>query len=178
MDEEETDQDNFDRLGDKAGDWAEKQAGKLADHPVRTGIRWGIVAIAVVVVIAVVGGIIGLVGNWGSEAKHVVGPANVTNQYKVIIDDWQSLMTAADNACGAQNTTPASGDPTLVENPAFAYAATYRKIRTDYNLHFHDVFEGGLVGPRGYPKTVPDLAGTHGTGDWCQVSSQLAALHN
>lgn len=170
-----TDSDGFEKLGNKTSDWANNKAGKIADHPK----RFLFLFIVVLIVIAIGGTILSLAKPWANEAKHVVSPENVTTQYNVLISDWQGLVTTADNACNAQSATTDSNSPTLVENPAFAYRATFFKIRSDYNTHFHDIFEGGLVGPRGYPHTVPDFPETHqAKGDWCNVSSELTAIHN
>ena len=169
--------DGFDRLSDQLDRAAEKAAGQLADHPKRTALKWFLWTVAVVAVLGLIGGITNFVGLWGNEAKRVVSPANVTEQYNAVITDWQSLMTSADNACSAQTTAKSNVDPTMVEDPALAYKATYRRIVVDYNSRMTNIFQAAKVGPAGYPRTIPAFAETTSPkGDWCVVSAKLSAL--
>lgn len=95
--------------------------------------------------------------DWFSTGKDIVSPDNVTNQYRGIIGNYEGLEAAAANACAAKNNKSEEADPTLVEDPSFAYAANYRKIAIEYNRRWANVFEAKVVGPQGYPKKAPTL---------------------
>lgn len=169
--------DGFDRLDEQLDRAAERRAGELADHPKRTVLKWAVWVVIVFVVLAIIGGITNYVGLWGNEAKRIVSPTNVTAQYDAVITDWQSLIVSADNVCTAQTAAKADGDPTLVEDPAQAYEATYRRIVVDYNSRMTNIFEAEKVGPPGYPRTIPAFTETtNPKGNWCVVSTKLSAL--
>ena len=169
--------DGFERLNAVATDAAERAAGRLADNPKRTALRWFAGFLVAVVVLSIIGWFTNFVGLWGSEAATVVSPANVTQQYAAVITDWQSLMTSADNACSAQTAAKSDGDPTMVEDPALAYKAVYRRIVVDYNSRMTNIFQAAKVGPAGYPRTIPAFVETTDPkGDWCVVSAKLSAL--
>lgn len=126
-------------------------------HPVRFAFKalaWLALFVAVIVI---VGGVIGLALGWFNAGKDVVGPANVKAQYRAVIEDWQGMEAAAANACEAAKQARESGDPTLVENPALAYDAQYRRIVVDYNRRWANIFEAKAVGPNGYPSVAPTL---------------------
>jgi hypothetical protein len=136
---------------------------------------------AVIVVLFIVNAIGGFV-NFGAEAVHetqrVLSVKNIREQRTAIIEDWQQLLVATGNACEAVNAKPDENAPTLVENPAMAYAATARRARTDYNRRQHNLFEAEKVGPPGYPRTVPDdelMDGPHPA--WCAISEKLHETH-
>jgi hypothetical protein len=140
-------------------DRAEREADRFGDRPVRTGIRWGLGVIAVVVVLAVVIGVIGWIGNWFNTAAEVAGPENVKAQYHAVIEDWNAMEAAAENACGAENSKGSRQSPTLLEDPALAYKAKYRQIVVDYNRRQANIFEAKVVGPsfNEYPQRAPTL---------------------
>lgn len=131
------------------------RADRFEERPVRTGFRWGVITAAIVALIIFVGGVGKFVFGWGSAAVNVVSPANVTAQYQAIIEGYESLEAAAANACDAERSGQASS--TLIEDPAFAYAAQYRKIAVSYNRRQANIFEARKVGPKGYPKKAPTL---------------------
>ncbi|MCL2089872.1 MAG: hypothetical protein FWH11_01380 [Micrococcales bacterium] len=126
-------------------------------------LKWGTAGLALVVAL-------GFALGWFGRMVDVVAPDNVTEQHRAIIQDWQTMTTAAANACQAQTagTNPAS--PTLVEDPAMAYAATFRSIAADYNRRQANVFEARVAGPAGYPDSV---AVPSGDVDWCAVVVSL-----
>lgn len=128
--------------------------------------------VGIIVALGIVFSLIGWLGGWFSEGQRVTGPANVSAQYGAVIDDWQSLITEAQNACDVTVKTN-SDSPTFVEDPALAYKAQFRNTRTDYNRRMQNIFEAKLVGPRGYPRTVPVLPT-----DWCRASQVLQSLHS
>ena len=166
--------DGYSRLEDRVDAWGDRAAGNLADHPKRTVLKYLGITVALLLALSIIGGILNFVGVWGNEAKKVVSPANVTAQFDAVITDWQDLQAAADNACGAVTAAKQSGDPTFVEDPAAAYAATYRRIVVDYNQRQQNIFKANKVGPPGYPKVVPPVGAKP---DWCSVSQSLAEIH-
>jgi hypothetical protein len=124
----------------------------------------------------VVVSLLGLVLGWFKAGTDIVGPGNVKEQYQVIIDDWNALYVAAENACTVGAPEKEQGDPVFVEDPAMAYAATYRRIAAQYNSHMQDIFRAKLVAPEGYPDKI-DIAETRGVNpDWCLVSQRLDEL--
>lgn len=135
------------------------------------GILGTIIGIGIIV------SLIGWSAGWWNKAAEVAGPANVSDQYHRVITDWESLYTAAGNACYAQNDdSDDTGAPTLVESPVLAYAATYAKIRTDYNSRMNNIFEAGAVAPIGYPREIDQSIGANPSDDWCQVQEKLDKL--
>lgn len=164
----------YNRLEEKMDQWGDRTAGNLADHPKRTLAKWGMVFFTVVIVLGIIGSIFGYVHSWGNEAARVVSPVNVTEQFDAVITDWQDMQAAADNACNAQTAAKRTSDPVMVEDPALAYAATYRRIAVDYNARQQNIFKAGKVGPPGYPKTAPVVPAQ---GDWCGVSDNLRTIH-
>lgn len=110
------------------------------------------------------------------KGAEVISADNLEEQHDRVIRDWRGLTVAADNACAAQGEQDRDEDsPVLIEGPALAYAATYRKIWAEYNARTENIFEAGFVGPIGYPKNVPNYA-TGPNPDFCEVSAQLATL--
>lgn len=167
--------DGFDRLADRTESYLDRKAGQLADHPWLTAIKW----LLIVLVLALVFSGIGWLSGWFGEAKQVTGPANVSTQYAGVIQDWQDMISATQNACSAQQAAKSDSDPTLVEDPSVAYAATYRRIRSDFNRRQQNIFEAEKVGPRGYPRVVEPFAQeSENPPDWCGVTRQLEKLHN
>jgi hypothetical protein len=145
-------------------DRTERVYASFSDHPVRTGVKWYFIALGIVISLAIVGGIVSYVGSWGSESKRVASPENVREQNTQIIEDYESLKAAASNACGVSTGAKSSDDPTLVENPALAYEATYRRIEVDYNRRMANLYEAQAVRKlplpsnlRSYPEVAPTL---------------------
>lgn len=176
-----TNQDGFSRLDDMLSSRGERMAGQLAERPRRTVLKWFLWILGVVIVLSIIGGVISWAGDWGREAKRVTGPANVSNQYAQVIQDWQSMITSAQNACTAVQSASANpGNPVFVEDPTTAYAATYRNARTDFNRRQQNIFEAKAVGPRGYPRTVDIFPEErkHPIGEgWCTIADNLEAIH-
>jgi hypothetical protein len=157
--------------------WDER-ATRFEKRPIHTGVIWWLWGLLLISVAAVIITVVGFAGNWGQKAVSVVSPENVEKQYSVVIKKWESLTTAADNACMAgAGVDGGPNAPVFVESPAVAYAGVYRNIRTAYNSAQANVFEAGLVGPSGYPKSIPNFPeATGATPDFCSISTQLAAL--
>jgi hypothetical protein len=133
--------------------------------------------VGVAVVVGVTLTVVGFAGGWGSKAVAIVSPANVEKQYSVVIESWNALSKAADNACMAQGATSTENSPTMVESPTLAYASTYRNIQARYNSATANVFKAGLVGPAGYPDNVPTFPELTGPNpDFCAVSVKLMDL--
>lgn len=129
--------------------------------------RWGRIALTSVgalIVLAVVLTFVGLVGGWFSGTAETVSFDHSKEQTTVVLDDWESLKTAAQNACDAKSSAHQSTDPVLTEDPALAYKATYRRIAVDYNRRMGNFFEAhntrGLPIPGGIshlPQQAPSL---------------------
>lgn len=116
-------------------------------------------------------------GGYVDKAKQVGGADNMEDQYKRVMTDFNALQTSADNACAAQaEAKKDDSDPTLVESPALAYAATYRKIWVDYNTRMNNIFEAQAVGPVGYPRHIPDYTGGSNRADFCVIGDKLVQL--
>lgn len=154
----------FDRLGQRGGDYADRQAGNLADNPRRTLIRWGLALLALVAVLWVGGCALGFIGDWGNEAKRTVGVKNSREQTTAVLDDWTSMEAAAGNACQAASSKGSTNDPLIIEKPEFAYAAKYRDIKRDYDRRMGNFFEARNVrnvpipgALHGYPQRAPSL---------------------
>lgn len=156
--------------------WDERY-DRFEKRPVRTGVRWALILLGLLLVTGIVVTIVGFANNWGQKAVKVVSPANVEKQYGVIIDNWEALTASADNACLAQSGETSEDGPLLIESPEMAYAATYRSVRADYNAAWANVFDAGLVGPPGYPKSIPNW--TSGADpDFCTISTNLVLLQD
>lgn len=85
---------------------------------------------------------------WFGATADIFGPANVKAQYAAVIEDWNAMEAAAENACAAKDVSRQG--PTFLEDPAFAYKAKYRQIAVDYNRRQANFFEAKEVGPSGY----------------------------
>jgi preprotein translocase subunit SecF len=133
------------------------EADALGARPVRTTIRWGIVALTVAVVLILVAGVVSFGLRWLNAGAEVAGSANVKGQYAAVIEDWNALEAAAANSCGAVDAGSEEG-ATFLEDPAFAYKAQYRHIAVDFSRRQQNIFEAEIVGPSGYPRMAPRLA--------------------
>lgn len=146
--------ENYDKQWERRG---ERAYGTFTRHPILSGIGGFAAIIALFVVIS----IIALVGyfalGWFNKAAEVAGPENVSSQYEAVIGDWNAMEAAAVNACAAENSAKQENDPTLLEDPSFAYQAKYRQIAVDFNRRQQNIFEAKAVGPSGYPRTAPSL---------------------
>jgi hypothetical protein len=113
-------------------------------------------------------------GSYVKKAEDKLSADNVEQVYDKVISSWNDLYVAAQNACevSSAGADHEDGDPTLIESPALAYNATYRKQVSTYNATMHDVFKAGFVGPHGYPRTVPVVTGN----DYCGIVDKLDAL--
>lgn len=143
---------------------ADRAYSDLTERPKRTVLKWVAVVVAIVLAIGLVGGCVSWIGGYGQEAKRVTGVENVRDQNTRVIELWQGMEAAAANACGAQSASKEDGDPTLIEDPALAYKATYRTQRAEYNRRMANLYEAqavrGLPLPsnlRSYPEVAPPL---------------------
>jgi hypothetical protein len=143
---------------------ADRAYSDFTARPVRTAAKWFFGAVAVIIALSLIFGMISWIGSWGGEAKRVLSPQNVRDQNTAIIDDYESMDAAAANACQARTAAKENGDPTLVEDPALAYSATYRRIRVDYNRRMANLYEAQAVrrvpvpsNLRSYPQVAPTL---------------------
>jgi hypothetical protein len=133
------------------------QADRFYNDPVKTTGKWLALAVTAIILLAIALGIGNFACGWFNKAAEVAGPENVSAQYAAVIEGWESLEAAALNACAAKNNPDT--ESTLIEDPAFAYAATYRKIAVDYNRRQKNIFEAKVVGPdkKVYPEEAPTL---------------------
>lgn len=111
-----------------------------------------------------------------AAGEKIISAENMEKQWDYVTRDWNALQTSADNACAASaEATKEDADPTLVESPGFAYAATYRKVWAGYNARMTNIFEAGFTGPPGYPRDIPNYV-TGPNPDFCQISMDLLVL--
>jgi len=174
------DRSGFDRLGDRIENRADRAAGNLAasKHPVLKVISWVMGIFVILFVANAIGGFISIGGEAIKETQRVLSIKNIREQRTAIIQDWQDLLVATGNACGASRKPPTEQSPTFVEGPEFAYAATARKARVDYNRRQNNLFEAKKVGPPGYPRTIPDGALMDSANpNWCNISADLHETH-
>lgn len=110
-----------------------------------------IIGIAIVihlfVILSAVSHIIGL-------AKDKLSPDNVETQHNAVIDQYNAVIKAAENACVAQGDIEPQNpnlSPQMVEDVAMAYAATYRNAVQGYNNIMDSNFRAGIIHPNGHP---------------------------
>lgn len=132
----------------------------------RRWARWFAAVLGVVLVLGAGFGVVAWIMSWGGEAARITGSDNVREQNTAILDAWESLQATAGNVCSARNTTRDDASPTLVEGPAFAYEATYRRIKAAYDRRMGNFFEARAVRDlplpsdlNGLPRRAPTLAG-------------------
>lgn len=107
--------------------------------------------------------------------KEKVSPKNVETQHNAVIDKYNAVITAAENACVAQGDIEPQNpnlSPQMVEDVTMAYAATYRNAVQGYNNTMDSNFRAGIIHPNGYPTRIEGID----TSDWCSVSSQIESL--
>lgn len=152
-----------DRLREADERWEDRYVA-ASQHPFRTALKWALGFMALIVCIAVIWAVVSWIGSWGGEAARITSPDNVREQNTTIIDDWENLDAAAQNVCQVRDAAKQDGDPTLVEDPALAYKATYRRIAADYNRRMANLYEAQAVrhlplpsNLRSYPPRAPSL---------------------
>lgn len=167
-----TDRDPRDKVWEeRARSRADKAYSDLTYKPKRTIAKWVALVVLAAIVISGVGFVCGIFGDakdvgngYRKEGKRVISVENVKEQNTRIIEDWESMNAAADNACAVgEAQARGADDPTLVEDPTVAYRATYNRIRVDYNRRFANLYEAQAVSDvpiipsnlRSYPKVAP-----------------------
>lgn len=133
----------------------EKASSDFERRPVRTGMKWFIGISALCGVLVLIVGLFGLVGGWINAGGDIISAENKKTQNRALYEGWEALQAAAINACAAENAPDT--ESTLIEDPAFAYAAQYRRIAVEYNRRWNDIFEAKIVGPRDIPQEAPSL---------------------
>lgn len=142
-------------------------------RPYRTGWKWFWGILGTALLVGIVFTVVGFANSWWQKGVEIISPVNVEKQFTRVIDNWESLYAAAENACLAKSSM-SENSPTFVESPEQAYAATFRKIVVDYNRRQANLFEAGVVGPPGYPSEIPRSLGSDG--EWCAVPAALDRL--
>lgn len=132
------------------------------ERPLWTTFKYGLAACLLILAIGAVLIPFGWGFAWLNESARITGPGNTRDQSAAIIGNWNELKATAGNVCAAKsNGGSGSNDPQLLEDPAFAYKATYRRIKADYDRRMANLFEAGLVrhypNLNGYPRTAPTL---------------------
>lgn len=140
--------------------WREREE-RFDRNPLLEGGKWVLGICLVFVVIGVILIPFGWGFAWLSEGARITGPDNSRQQFTTVIGDYKSLKATAGNVCNVANSKGGEGDPSLVEDPAFAYKAKYREIAADYDRRMDNAFEAGIVnkypGLRKYPRQAPTL---------------------
>lgn len=131
------------------------------------------IGIGLLIALLVLFGAISWTAGWFSKAGEVTGANNVEKQHTQIIETFNSVQAAANNACAAGKATKEAGDPVMIERPDVAYGATVRSQVVDYNRRQANIFEAKLVGPSGYPRELPTPAANE---DWCGYAAKVAEL--
>lgn len=152
------------RLGERAEGFADRQAEAFSDRPKRTALKWFLGLLAVIAVVGIIGGVFGLFGAWFGETKRLAGPQHSREQVTAVLDLSTSMEATAGNVCGAVNSRSTQDSPTLVEDPAFAYKAMYRKLKAEYDRRMGNFFEAAVTRKLpipaaigGLPKRAPTL---------------------
>ena len=133
------------------------------------------VGIGLFVLFIVIMTVLSLFMGWLDFGKDKVSPENVENQHNAVIDNYNAVITAAENACAAQ-TEAVQQDPNLspqmVEDVNMAYTATYRNAVQKYNNTMDSNFRAGIIHPQGYPTRIEGID----TSNWCSVAVQIESL--
>ena len=129
----------------------------------------------VAILVLIIGG---FAAGWFFFIADKAGPENVQRQHTEVIDAYNGILNAADNACVTQGSASDDGgkEPTLVEDPNAAYVSTFNNSVQNYNDKVDNLFRAGIVRPSGYPDHIS--VGDLDTSDWCTVSSQVQDLKN
>ncbi|KXO92929.1 Uncharacterised protein (plasmid) [Tsukamurella tyrosinosolvens] len=134
-----------------------------------------IIGIGVFVAAALLFGVISWSAGWFGKAGEVTGADNVEKQHTQVIETFNSVQAAANNACAAGKASKEAGDPVMLERPEVAYGATVRSQVADYNRRQANIFESKLVGPAGYPRELPTPAADE---NWCGYAAKVTASKN
>lgn len=127
------------------------------DNVVAHPWKWVWRAVAAVVVISVAVVVLGLAGGWFSGTANLVSFGHSEEETTAVLSDWTQMQAAACNWADAKDTKSGPDDPTLVEDPAFAYAATYRNIKADYDRRVNNLFEAYLTRKLPIPGALGNL---------------------
>jgi len=127
------------------GERADQEAVRFERRPWHAAGRWFATVLGIVLVLGAGFGLVGWISGWGGEAARITGPDNVREQNTAILDAWESLQATAGNVCSVSSAAPGDASPTLVEDPTFAYEATYRRIKATYDRRMSNLFEARAV---------------------------------
>jgi hypothetical protein len=148
------------------GERGDREAVRFERRPWRTAGWWFATALVIVLVLGAGFGLVAWISDWGGEAARITNPDNVREQNTAILDAWESLQATAGNVCSVRNAVRGDASPTLVEDPAFAFEATYRRIKATYDRRMSNLFEARAVRDLplpsdldGLPRRAPILEG-------------------
>lgn len=130
---------------DRWSERADRADREFAARPVRTGLKWFFGAVAIIILITIVFGVISWVGSWGSEGARIIGVDNTKEQVTRVLELDKSMTATATNICNAKNSKHEEADPSMVEDPAFAYKATYNNQKAEYDRRMQNLFEAAAT---------------------------------
>lgn len=143
-------------------DRAERGYDQFTQKPKRTIAKWFFIALAVIIALSILFGAIKWIGSWGSEAARVTGPENTKAQFDALIQGYEDMEVAAENACQAKDAPTTQDNPTFLEDPNLAYDTLYREAAAEYDARLNNWFQAGgvlLDLPDKYPDQAPSLTG-------------------
>lgn len=136
---------------------ADRAYTSFTDRPIWTIVKWFMIILAVCLVLGVIGAIFGWIGSWGEEAGRITGPQNTREQTTQILNLEESMVATAQNTCAVKNSKKEENDPSLIEDPALAYAAQYRNQRAEYNRRMKNLFEAAVTREMPLPAAISHL---------------------
>ena len=139
---------------------AERNYDEFTARPKRYALKVFAWVLGVVIALSILFAVIGWIGSWGGEAKRLTSPDHSREQVTAVLDDWTTLQATAGNVCDAKASAREQGDPQLVEDPAFAYRAAYRRIKADYDRRMNNLFEAYVTRHLPLPGSIQNLPRT------------------
>jgi hypothetical protein len=138
----------------------ERRYDAASRSPWKTALKVGIGCILVFFALMTVAGVAGWGFGFFQKTAEVTGADNTEEQFNALIQGYEDLKVAAENACQAKGSEQSEAGATLLEDPDLAYDALYRQAAAEYNARFDNWFQaGGLIIdlPAQYPRDAPTL---------------------
>lgn len=88
--------------------------------------------------------LVGVVGNYGQEAKRTIDVPNNRQQTTSVLDDENSMIAAAQNYCDARDEAKQQtngDDPVILGADASSQRLTYNRLKADYDRRMSNFFE-------------------------------------